>query len=178
MFMEKTARKMEPTGDPRHPICIVSRQHLEVQMKLTWMTTTLFLLSVNAFAQCPPGTQGSSSFTEAQSTLKRNLGETLNVGSSVTQTNGGAYKIVFGELNGQLRVTAYKAGRVEFGPFTTLICSGGGATEAVAGKYNLDISKDGGALSVTIDGFITLGFNNVAGGSHPVAVAAAPSDEK
>jgi len=131
-------------------------------MKLTWMAPAVIFFSINVFADCQPPYQGSSKFSDAAGTIKRYLGQTLSSGSTAS---GGGYRLTFSDLGNQLFVTATSGGQSVY-KGVAFVCSTSGQVRALAGSHTLDIQKGGGGgLSVTFDGFQTVAFSAISGGS-------------
>jgi hypothetical protein len=100
------------------------------------LVLTLAMTAGPAFADCPAGMQGSSSFTEAQATLDRQFGEKLvDQAEMVGKKEGKPSKAVFINDNGILKLKVIISGKeIPGGPFETFICSSSNTVLAVVTK--------------------------------------------
>lgn len=154
-------------------------------MKLVWLSTVALALSVNAYAKCPAGTQGSNDWNEAVAAADRTLHQKVRDGATATEkdTDGRPVRIQFINAGDKVAVNLFRSsgnGKLydikTYTRASTEVCSGGGTlTLLIKGTVTnpgatVQISSGGGsALTVVASnymGSMTLNFGPVVGGTE------------
>jgi hypothetical protein len=132
-------------------------------MKLAWLSTLVLFTSMNAFAACPYGTQGSTKWDEAVGTVKRILSQNLQSGSHAIEIakDGHPLKINFDNVGGKVQITVLRSTdglkyNTTFLQGIADVCSGDGVIKIEAGGYEVGITTLAGnklAVSTAIGTF-------------------------